>query len=1359
MAEQPFWRKAVILFTATIVLAACSALEVDVQHRPTLYQATATIGTPAPAYAPLSAQAATSTPVPPTAGHGVSTVAYPFPPPLTAPSGPTATAGRSGLQVAALATPVAPSQELDLVSHLGGYIYAVTVRGNSAYIGEGPELVVLDVSKPSQPRKLGGVLLPDQIHSIEVVDHHAYVGTESAGLWVVDISDPAAPGQVGFCETLHSALGIVVRGEYAYITDRYVGLSVLDVSDPTHPQVVSTYPIWGGAEDVSVSGNYAFVAGGTLHIVDVSNPASPRGVMSYNTSLYAHDVLVIGSYAYVVCSDCAGGCRGYLQVLDVSNPATPQQVGSHDIRGFLLQVHVAGKFAYVNDGNGGLTVVEISDPTTPRQIRAYDMSGSGRSMTVAGTYVYIANGNSLWIWDASNPASLRPVGSYNVLTAPNGVSVVQGHAYVADLARGLQVVDVSDPVSLHVVGTCNKAGYPAFAEAVFVSERYAYIGDSHYSLRVVDISKPTMPREVGVCRTPASAQDVVVSGDYAYVGYGMCDAYGCQGGLQVVDVSNPTEPREVSVYDVQGDTRSVYVAGNYVYMASGTAGLRVLDVSNPARPREVGSHPTHGEALGIFVTGRWGYLADGEGGLRVLDLSNPARPREVGSYTAAGRARKALVSGGYAYVSWDGGLRVIDVSNPARPRQVQIFEYAAAAHGLFVADGYLYVADRDHGLFMLGPVPWQPTAVPLPTATAAPTRSPVPTLPLLPAIAPDNVHRLAQLTRLGKGQVTDYTWSADGKTLAIATWLGVYLYDATTWTQLQFLPIGVHVLVVEFGPNGSIVAGTAADNSVRLWEVNSGILLHTLWGHTSPSHSIAFALDGRWVATGTDDGTLRFWDVHSGQQRKSLGVDPAATSVVSPNGHWLATGGGETNPSSVELWDLETEQMLHQMSVGSVRGCLPDPPVVAFSPDSRLLAIGDGYGRIGVWDVVEGQILWQFLPGQQVQGAAFSPDGSWLAASGLGRVTLWNLDTGQAMYTLEGDEPAFSPDGTRLVTGGDAGIRLWDVATGQALHPAAGTGQGRSHRPVFSPDGQSVVHDHAASIEVLDITNWEVHRLFVYAPSYTRNVAFSGDGRWLATAHEDAVILWDPGTGEALHTLTGYTGKYCNLAFSPDGQILAGLSDAEDSGRVWLWDVHSGEEPRMLPQEPGIWWPRLTFSADGSTLIGLGHGDVVLWDIETGQMRRPTVSLPAGDSFAASSGGRWVAVGKWGGPLVVQDLESGRVIRTLETPSRVVKGYPPMLKVSPDATLLALLSHGNQIRMWDVGTGQLLHTFAGESVAFSTDSTLVAILTERDVLLWDAKANRELRRLPKAWPIVFSPDCSRLFLRLFEDAPTIWGVK
>ncbi|MBM4431777.1 MAG: hypothetical protein FJ026_15745, partial [Chloroflexi bacterium] len=67
MAEQPFWRKAVILFTATIVLAACSALEVDVQHRPTLYQATATIGTPAPAYAPLSAQAATSTPVPPTA--------------------------------------------------------------------------------------------------------------------------------------------------------------------------------------------------------------------------------------------------------------------------------------------------------------------------------------------------------------------------------------------------------------------------------------------------------------------------------------------------------------------------------------------------------------------------------------------------------------------------------------------------------------------------------------------------------------------------------------------------------------------------------------------------------------------------------------------------------------------------------------------------------------------------------------------------------------------------------------------------------------------------------------------------------------------------------------------------------------------------------------------------------------------------------------------------------------------------------------------------------------------------------------------------------------------------------------------
>ncbi|MBN1920441.1 MAG: hypothetical protein JW892_04305, partial [Anaerolineae bacterium] len=166
---------------------------------------------------------------------------------------------------------------------------------------------------------------------------------------------------------------------------------------------------------------------------------------------------------------------------------------------------------------------------------------------------------------------------------------------------------------------------------------------------------PAAPVGAGFYDTPGSAEDVAVSGGYAYVADQI-------SGLRVVNVSNPAAPVEVGFCDTLRYAYGVAVSGDYAYVAigDGGGGLGVVDVSNPAAPVEVGFYDTPGSAWGVAVSGDYAYVADGSMGLRVVDVSNPADPVEVGFYDTPDSAWRVAVSGGLAYVaSVNGGLFIL----------------------------------------------------------------------------------------------------------------------------------------------------------------------------------------------------------------------------------------------------------------------------------------------------------------------------------------------------------------------------------------------------------------------------------------------------------------------------------------------------------------------------------------------------------------------------------------------------------------------------------------------------------------------------------------------------------------------------
>lgn len=485
--------------------------------------------------------------------------------------------------------------------------------------------------------------------------------------------------------------------------------------------------------------------------------------------------------------------------------------------------------------------------------------------------------------------------------------------------------------------------------------------------------------------------------------------------------------------------------------------------------------------------------------------------------------------------------------------------------------------------------------------------------------------------------------------------------------------------------------------------------------------------------------------------------------------------------SSLKIWQAYLiGTNLHQVNFSGAdlnksvfTGVLNSALSVAFSPDGRLLAMGNADSKVRIWHAAnytelltcEGHKSW-------VISIAFSPDGQTLASASFDQtVRLWNLATGECLHVLQGHTGwahaiAFHPQGHLLVTGSfDCTLRLWNVSTGQCLKILRGH-TNHVTATAFSPNGCLLASSsYDQTVRFWDLNTGETIKVLQGHAHWVRSIAFSPDGQAIASSSWDCTVkLWDVNTGLCRTTFEGHTEPAAFVVFSPDGTMLA--SGSYDC-TVKLWNVATGQCAKTLQKHSGWIWS-VAFHPDGQTLTsGSFDSTVVVWDVKTGRSLRTLQGYSASiKSIAFSPDGQFLASASDDTTIKLWHIQSRECVQSRSGHDSWVW----CVAFSPDGHTLASSSNNGTIKLWNTATGQLQRILQGFqsrantvfSAVFSPRGDIIASCdNDRTIKLWDVRTGKCLLLSSdcRAWAIAFSPDGKTLASGHDDQSVKLWNLE
>lgn len=446
---------------------------------------------------------------------------------------------------------------------------------------------------------------------------------------------------------------------------------------------------------------------------------------------------------------------------------------------------------------------------------------------------------------------------------------------------------------------------------------------------------------------------------------------------------------------------------------------------------------------------------------------------------------------------------------------------------------------------------------------------------------------------------------------------------------------------------------------------------------------------------------------------------------------------------------------------------------LTFSPDGSLLAARSHSGRIMVWQLANGIMVYDFPAGSPSSGSIqwTSHTNELVIVNKENLVSLWNAATGQSRITAGGLPVSYvsvNPLRPQLLTiSATNHATVWDLLTGTVSFELEGGAPGSVGEGFFSPDGRQIVavdkeFKHQAGTRVGRA--WDATTGKISTPLRAPNEQWdkdllwlSRDGRHCASIHSDGTMrVWETATGTRRFSKLGKGVSPLRLAISPDSTVVVAMLD---NSTVRLWNIETGDEVPG-PTERTY---RVQFTSEGRFYVSSGAARVAwVWDSQTGE----PFALRGHGAFVGvsvfSADGRLVATAGGDGVVKVWSVHPGR-----ENLGEPFGGRQAAF--CPDSKRLATAQGQTNASVWDVDSGQRLLKLGtaedlAQSVACSVDGTRLATgLVDQRVKIWDAATGQWLQTLPARGGVVqrlvFNPDGRGLATVAGDHTARIWDLR
>lgn len=502
-------------------------------------------------------------------------------------------------------------------------------------------------------------------------------------------------------------------------------------------------------------------------------------------------------------------------------------------------------------------------------------------------------------------------------------------------------------------------------------------------------------------------------------------------------------------------------------------------------------------------------------------------------------------------------------------------------------------------------------------------------------------------------------------------------------------------------------------------------------------NGVALDQGGKRIAVAADDGTVTLW-TPEGEPKGELdtGADSVRSASFSANGQRLALGLGRRG---IQIWNPQSERLVRRIATPqAVRS-------VALSPDGSAVAAG-GVRGAALWragDPAPTQLGRRGL----VFSVAFSPDGRRVLTGGLrGVAELFRAGDGRLLRTLDvsaqsgGDRTdvngvAFSTDGELATTADQSGRAIvWDLSDGDVV-ASVHASRDELTTATLSGDGMRLLtagFDNDAKLWKLNAAGRGGARLLATLKGHDGAIpsaALSRDGRLAVTGSaDDTVRTWNADPDDSVATVPA--GPAIAVSYNGDGSELLTV---EQSARLWTPDgrrvaaLHPPRSVQLLLDGE--------YSADGR-LVATTDFDrpsrVRVWQLPAARQILSIAPPPDANSEGAeiTPGDTRVIAAYDNGAIRITDISTGATVGRLRSPSTVRS-----IDLSPDGSLLAAGSDEGPVWIWDLNSRKLIATLEGHSdyvgnVRFNADgSRLISVSDDRTAIIWDVATGAPVAKL------------------------------